>query len=83
MEVNHISIGMTAPDFTAQTTFGPVKMSDYKGKWVVFFSHPGDFTPVIMTNIRTKKIRLPKQPANLCKLLKYLLVCRNYNLYTP
>lgn len=49
MEVNHISIGMTAPDFTAQTTFGPVKMSDYKGKWVVFFSHPGDFTPVCTT----------------------------------
>lgn len=47
--MNHVSIGMTAPDFTAQTTFGPVKMSDYKGKWVVFFSHPGDFTPVCTT----------------------------------
>lgn len=44
-----MSIGMKAPDFTAQTTFGPIKMSDYKGKWVVFFSHPGDFTPVCTT----------------------------------
>ncbi len=44
-----ISIGMTAPDFTANTTFGPIHMSDYKGKWVVFFSHPGDFTPVCTT----------------------------------
>lgn len=37
---------MTAPDFTAITTFGTMKMSDYKGRWVVLFSHPGDFTPV-------------------------------------
>ena len=44
--MNPISIGMTAPDFTANTTYGPITMSDYKGKWVVFFSHPGDFTPV-------------------------------------
>lgn len=45
VENNHLSIGMKAPDFLATTTFGPIKMSDYKGKWVVFFSHPGDFTP--------------------------------------
>lgn len=49
MNSNHLSIGMAAPDFTAMTTFGPIKMSDYKGKWVVFFSHPGDFTPVCTT----------------------------------
>ena len=47
--MNPISIGMTAPDFTANTTYGPITMSDYKGKWVVFFSHPGDFTPVCTT----------------------------------
>ena len=41
-----MSIGMKAPDFTANTTMGPIKMSDLKGKWVIFFSHPGDFTPV-------------------------------------
>lgn len=43
---NNLTLGMTAPDFTANSTFGPLKMSDYKGKWLVFFSHPGDFTPV-------------------------------------
>ena len=45
----HMSIGMTAPDFSAFTTMGPIKMSDLKGKWVIFFSHPGDFTPVWTT----------------------------------
>lgn len=49
MEEDHVSIGMKAPDFYATTTFGPVKLSDYKGKWVVLFSHPGDFTPVCTT----------------------------------
>lgn len=42
----NVKIGQQAPDFTAETTYGPVNLSDYKGKWLVFFSHPGDFTPV-------------------------------------
>ncbi len=42
-------IGAKAPDFEAETTFGRIKLSDYKGKWVVLFSHPGDFTPVCTT----------------------------------
>ncbi len=42
-------IGGKAPDFTAITTFGKIKLSDYKGKWIVLFSHPGDFTPVCTT----------------------------------
>lgn len=40
-------IGEKAPDFKADTTFGPVSFpADYKGRWVVFFSHPGDLPPV-------------------------------------
>ncbi len=35
-----------APYFEARSTQGLVKLSDYKGKWLVFFSHPADFTPV-------------------------------------
>lgn len=38
-----------APDFEAKSTHGPLKLSDYKGKWVVLFSHPADFTPVCTT----------------------------------
>ncbi|MDD1712275.1 MAG: peroxiredoxin [Methanoregulaceae archaeon] len=42
-------IGEPAPDFEAVTTQGPIRLSDLKGKWVVMFSHPADFTPVCTT----------------------------------
>ncbi len=38
-----------APQFKAKTTHGDISLSDYKGKWVVLFSHPADFTPVCTT----------------------------------
>ncbi len=38
-----------APDFEAKSTQGIIRLSDYKGKWVVLFSHPADFTPVCTT----------------------------------
>lgn len=38
-----------APEFDAKTTHGPRKLSDYKGRWLVLFSHPSDFTPVCTT----------------------------------
>jgi peroxiredoxin (alkyl hydroperoxide reductase subunit C) len=42
-------IGELAPDWEAVTTHGKKKLSDYKGKWVIMFSHPADFTPVCTT----------------------------------
>lgn len=42
----NVKIGQIAPDFKANTTFGEICLNDYKGKWLVLFSHPGDFTPV-------------------------------------
>jgi peroxiredoxin (alkyl hydroperoxide reductase subunit C) len=43
-------IGEKAPSFEAITTKGKIKFpEDYKGKWVVLFSHPADFTPVCTT----------------------------------
>ncbi|BDX00817.1 peroxiredoxin [Maricaulis maris] len=47
-EVRHETarIDERAPDFEARSTRGLVRMSDYRGRWLVFFSHPADFTPV-------------------------------------
>lgn len=45
-------IGDMAPDFEAITTTGNLKFSEYnKDSWVVFFSHPADFTPVCTTEM--------------------------------
>lgn len=42
-------INEAAPDFTARTTQGPRSLQDYRGKWLILFSHPADFTPVCTT----------------------------------
>jgi peroxiredoxin (alkyl hydroperoxide reductase subunit C) len=42
-------IGDPAPDFEAPSTHGPIRLSDFRGQWVVLFSHPADFTPVCTT----------------------------------
>lgn len=54
-EMNRLPlIGDKAPEFTALTTNGKVHFpEDYKGKWVLFFSHPSDFTPVCTTEFMT------------------------------
>lgn len=50
LEDNEIPrIGDRAPRFTANSTEGQIKLSDYIGKWLILFSHPGDFTPVCTT----------------------------------
>ncbi|VUT28111.1 MAG: putative peroxiredoxin [Candidatus Syntrophoarchaeum sp. GoM_oil] len=42
-------IGDLAPEFEANTTFGTLRLEDYKGGWLIMFSHPADFTPVCTT----------------------------------
>ena len=46
-----VKIGQKAPEFEAVTTYGERSLEDYKGKWLVLFSHPGDFTPVCTTEM--------------------------------
>ncbi len=44
-----LRIGDTAPDFEARSTIGPVRLSAFRKRWLVLFSHPADFTPVCTT----------------------------------
>ncbi len=46
-----VKIGAPALDFTLQSTKGKISLLDYKGKWVVLFTHPADFTPICSTEI--------------------------------
>ena len=44
-----LRIGDIAPDFAARSTAGQVRLSEFRGRWLILFSHPADFTPVCTT----------------------------------
>jgi peroxiredoxin (alkyl hydroperoxide reductase subunit C) len=46
MNPGPLLIGSPAPRFSTRTTMGDRSLDDYRGRWLVFFSHPADFTPV-------------------------------------
>lgn len=63
-------IGDDAPAFTAVTTQGNISFpQDYKGKWVILFSHPADFTPVCTTEFMTFAKMMPEFKALNCELI--------------
>jgi peroxiredoxin (alkyl hydroperoxide reductase subunit C) len=47
--VSFPQLNRPAPAFNTKTTHGMRSLTDYKGKWLVLFSHPADFTPVCTT----------------------------------
>lgn len=58
-----------APAFTAPTTHGDISLSDYKGKWLILFSHPADFTPVCTTEFMAFAKAAPDFKKLNCELL--------------
>src|SRR5574344_1248246 len=65
----NLRIGDKAPEFDANTTFGKIKLSDYKDKWLILFSHPGDFTPVCTTEFLSFSKMYPEFQKRNCELL--------------
>ncbi len=58
-----------APAFQATTTHGIKSLADYRGKWLVLFSHPSDFTPVCTTEFMAFAKSYPAFLAMNCELL--------------
>ena len=65
-----LRINDTAPDFSAETTQGPIKFHDWIGDgWAVLFSHPKDFTPVCTTELGYMAGLQPEFAKRNCKIL--------------
>ncbi|MHB1567120.1 MAG: peroxiredoxin [Acidiferrobacter sp.] len=62
-------LNQSAPNFEAKTTHGVKKLADYKGKWLVLFSHPADFTPVCTTEFIAFARAYPEFQKLNCELL--------------
>ena len=58
-----------APAFSARTTHGERKLEDYRGKWLILFSHPADFTPVCTTEFMAFAKAAPTFSSMGCELL--------------
>ena len=64
-----LRIGDTPPNFEARSTIGPVKLSAYRGRWLILFSHPADFTPVCTTEFVELAKRAPDFAKRGCELM--------------
>ena len=72
-ETTHTSVlpglNRPAPDFNAKTTHGQKSLADYRGKWLILFSHPADFTPVCTTEFMAFAKRVDEFTKRDCELL--------------
>ncbi|MCB1602276.1 MAG: peroxiredoxin [Xanthomonadales bacterium] len=72
-ETTHTSVlpglNRPAPDFNAKTTHGQKSLADYRGKWLILFSHPADFTPVCTTEFMAFAKRVDEFAKRDCELL--------------
>ena len=65
-----VKIGQKAPDFEAITTMGNICLNDYKGKWLILFSHPRRFYPSMLNFQTLESIDITDTQKN--NKLKYL-----------
>jgi peroxiredoxin (alkyl hydroperoxide reductase subunit C) len=64
-----LQIGDPAPNFQARSTMGTVSLSDFRGRWLILFSHPADFTPVCTSEFVALSRASERFEALGCKLL--------------
>lgn len=64
-----LRIGDQAPPFRARTTQGDVSLDQFRGRWLLFFSHPADFTPVCTSEFIALAKASPMFEAMDCALL--------------
>ncbi len=62
-------LGSPAPQFEAPTTHGVLRLEDFKGSWLILFSHPADFTPVCTTEFIAFARLHPRLRGINCELL--------------
>lgn len=68
--VKPLQLGDIAPDFSTDTSTGPIRFHEWAGdSWVVFFSHPKDYTPVCTTELGYMSKILPEFAKRNCKVL--------------